>query len=117
MARRGGQRNRSQVNKQIVCMCGHGMAKGRRRRRHRTTGVCSVYMDDGSERALHDVAPVPKFHIWKEKTSRPMDKPNNWEREGGERSHKLHQQRPPRRAHVQGRRAAAAAATTRALLP
>lgn len=36
----GGERNRSQVNRQVVSMCGHGMTKGRRRRRrHRTTSM------------------------------------------------------------------------------
>jgi hypothetical protein len=45
----------------------------------RRTGE-SVYMDGGDERALHYAALVPKFHIWQEKTSRPMDKPNDWKR-------------------------------------
>ena len=66
-------------------------------------------MDGGGERALHYVAPVPRFHIWQEKTTRPMDKPMTGKEGERERSHKLHQQRPPLQAHVQGRRAAAAA--------
>lgn len=29
---------------------------------------------------MHYVASVPKFHIWQEKTSRPIDKPKDWKR-------------------------------------
>lgn len=66
---------------------------------------------DGGERVKHYVAPVPKFHIWQEKTSRPMDKPNDWKKEKDKEKKINHTSSISNalQAHVHGRRAAAAA--------